>query len=104
MQASTSLKKYVTSGPHLWVAALLHQKGPLTTKAIWEEYEKDKTVEEGLIKSKTKLKNEILRLMHLQNKLIRAPTPDVPDYKRAGWKVNRTKAFKHVDPEILAKM
>ena len=42
--------------------------------------------------------------MHLQNKLIRAPTPDVPDYKRSGWKVNRTKAFKHVDPEILAKM
>jgi hypothetical protein len=64
--------KYVRAGPHFWVAKLLHQRGPLSSKKIWEEYLKDPTVEKGLLKSKTYLKERILTQMEVQGKVIKA--------------------------------
>ena len=61
--------KYVREGPHLWVAKLLHQRGPLSSKKIWEEFIKDASVEKDLIKSKTFLKERILDQMYTQGKL-----------------------------------
>lgn len=34
-------KRYVTEGPHLWVARLLYSRGCLSSKKIWEEFLKD---------------------------------------------------------------
>jgi hypothetical protein len=51
-----AFSKYVKGGPHLWVSKLLHQRGPLSTKKIWDEYVKDAAVDKDLIKSKNFLK------------------------------------------------
>ena len=53
-------RKYVTGGPHLWVATLLHEKGTMSTNRIWEEYKRDTATPDDLIKSKSFLKNKIL--------------------------------------------
>ena len=59
----TSQKGVVRQGAHLWVAKLLHQRGPLTANKIWEEFIKDPSVEKDLIKSKHFLKERILYQM-----------------------------------------
>lgn len=53
-------QKYVREGPSLWVSKLLHQRGPLSSKKIWEEFIKDPSVEKELIKSKHFLKERVL--------------------------------------------
>ncbi len=55
-----SQKHFVRDGPHLWVSKLLHERGCLSAKKIWEEYLKDDSVDKDLLKSKTFLKNRIL--------------------------------------------
>ena len=61
-----SSKRYVTEGPHLWISKLLHLRGSISTNKIWEEYQKDNTVEDqSMIKSKTFLKQNILNMMVL---------------------------------------
>jgi hypothetical protein len=49
--------KYVRKGAHLWVSQLLHQRGPLSSGKIWEEFMKDPSVEKETIKSKHFLKD-----------------------------------------------
>lgn len=59
-----SQKRYVREGPHLWVSKLLHLRGSISTNKIWEEYQKDHTLEDkDMIKSKTFLKQRILGFM-----------------------------------------
>jgi hypothetical protein len=53
-------QRYVREGAHLWVSKLLHQRGALSSKKIWEEFIKDPTVEKDVIKSKHFLKERIL--------------------------------------------
>jgi len=53
-------QRYVREGAHLWVSKLLHQRGALSSKKIWEEFIKDQTVEKDVIKSKHFLKERIL--------------------------------------------
>ena len=78
----------MTDGPHLWVAKLLHHRGSLSSKKIWEEYQKDHTLADPeMIRSKTYLKTKILYDMHLLGKLQKAPAQDMKGTKRAGWKV-----------------
>ena len=56
-----SSKQWVVEGPHLWVSKLLHLRGSISTNKIWEEYQKDNTIENNdMIKSKTFLKEKIL--------------------------------------------
>ena len=55
-----SKKQYVTGGPHLWVATLLHEKGSLSSNRIWEEFLRDQTTPNQVIPSKSFLKNKVL--------------------------------------------
>ena len=71
-------QKYVREGPHLWVSKLLHQRGALSTKKIWEEYVKDPTAEKDIIKSKNHLKERIITMMIVQGKLVKAKAIDMP--------------------------
>jgi hypothetical protein len=75
----------VTGGPSLWVSKLLHQKGCISTSKIWEEYQKDLTVDRKLIKSKNYLKERILHQMELQGKIEKSRAIDVPQFKVSGW-------------------
>lgn len=97
-------KSIVTSGPHLWVSKLLHQRGPLSSNKIWEEFVKDSSVEKDLIASKSFLKERILKQMLAQGKVIKAKAIDMPTFNRGGWQVVPHKAFKSVAPDILADM
>ena len=100
-----STKKYVTSGPHLWVAKLLHLRGCISSTKIWEEYQKDNELEDTtMIRSKTFLKREVLHNMLMMNKIEKGPAQDIQGNKRAGWMLVPHKAFKNVDPVILAQM
>jgi len=58
-------ERFVRQGAQLWVSKLLHQRGPLSSKKIWEEFVKDSTVEKELIKSKNFLKERILHQMEM---------------------------------------
>jgi hypothetical protein len=80
-----SKEKYVRLGPQLWVSKLLHQRGPLSSKKIWEEFIKDPSVEKDLIKSKNFLKDRILYPMAIQGKIVRGKAIDLPLFNRAGW-------------------
>ena len=53
-------QNFVRDGPALWVSKLLHQRGPLSSNKIWEEFVKDPSVEKKLIKSKSFLKERVL--------------------------------------------
>jgi hypothetical protein len=64
--------KYVAHGPHLWVSKLLYNKGTISSKRIWEEFQKDQTVDKELINSKSFLKNRILEQMLRQGKIVKA--------------------------------
>ena len=97
-------KQYVTGGPHLWVSTLLHEKGTMSTNRIWDEYNRDNSTPDGMIKSKSFLKNKILYQMLQQGKIQKGRAKDMPQFKRAGWKVNPSKAFKHTEPSILMKL
>jgi hypothetical protein len=55
----------VRDGAHLWVSKLLHQRGPLSTNKIWEEFIKDQSVEKNIIKSKSFLKERIIHQMEM---------------------------------------
>lgn len=97
-------EKYVREGPHLWVSKLLHQRGPLSSKKIWEEFIKDPSVEKDLIKSKNFLKDRILYQMATQGKLVKGKAIDLPMFNRAGWQIVPTRAFKNVAPDVLANL
>ena len=100
-----SSKKMVTDGPHLWVSQLLHLRGSISSHKIWDEYVKDTTLENrDMIRSKSHLKTKILPLMHTQGKIMKAPAQDLRANKKHGWAVVPNKAFKKVDPVILAQM
>lgn len=64
-------QRYVRDGAHLWVSRLLHQRGSLSSKKIWEEFLKDPSVEKDVIKSKHHLKERILHQMFMQGKLVK---------------------------------
>lgn len=97
-------QKYVREGPHLWVSKLLFQRGPLSSKKIWEEFIKDPSVEKELIKSKNFLKERVLLQMQIQGKLVKGKAIDLPQFNRAGWEIVPHKAFKNVAPDVLANM
>ena len=68
-----STKRWVVDGPHLWVSQLLHLRGQISTNKIWEEYQKDNTLEDhSIIKSKAYLKQKILHDMRIQCKIVKA--------------------------------
>ena len=50
---TSSKKKYVTSGAHLWVSLTLYKRGILTSNRLWDEYTRDKQVYPTLFKSKS---------------------------------------------------
>ena len=50
---TSSKKKYVTSGAHLWVSLTLYKRGTLTSNRLWDEYTRDKQVYPTLFKSKS---------------------------------------------------
>jgi hypothetical protein len=97
-------QRYVRDGPHLWVSRLLHQRGSLSSKKIWEEFLKDPSVEKDVIKSKHHLKERVLHQMYMQGKLVKGKAIDMPQYSRAGWQLVPHKAFKNVAPDILANI
>ena len=99
-----SKRKYVTGGPQLWVSSLLHEKGSLSTNRIWEEFLRDQSTPNTLIPSKSFLKTRILFRMEQQNKIARDRALDMPEYKRAGWKLFPQKAFKNVAPAFLMQL
>ena len=87
----------------MWISKLLYLRGSISTNKIWEEYQKDKTIEDpDMIRSKTFLKTNILDLMVYQGKIQKGPATDQLSGKRNGWEVVPHKAFKSVDPIILA--
>ena len=94
----------MTQGPHLWVSKLLHQRGPLSSTKIWEEFLKDETADKNLIASKSFLKERILHQMLSQGKVVKAKAIDNPIFNRNGWQLVPHKAFKNVAPDILANM
>mgnify|MGYP006094897449 CR=1 FL=1 len=63
-------RSYVQGGPHLWISQMLYKKGNMSTNALWDEYQRDRTPKldsEGntstqldMIPSKTFLKERIL--------------------------------------------
>ena len=97
-------KKYVMGGPQLWVSTLLHEKGALSTNRIYEEFLRDKETPNRMIPSKTFLKNRILHQMLSEGKIKKDRALDMPEYKRGGWTVIPTKAFKNTAPEIIMKL
>ena len=54
--------------------------------------------------SKSFMKNKILYQMEAQGKIVRDKAIDMPEYKKAGWKVLPAKAFKNVAPSVIMKM
>ena len=64
-------KHYVRDGPALYISRLLHQRGALSSKKIWDEYIKDPTAEKDLFPSKSYMKERILRTMKEQGKLVK---------------------------------
>ena len=99
-----SKKKYVMGGPHLWVSTLLHEKGAMSTNRIYEEFLRDKETSNRMIPSKTFLKDRILHQMLQEGKIKKDRALDMPEYKRGGWSVNPTRAFKNTAPEIIMKL
>lgn len=57
-----------------------------------------------MIPSLSFLKRRILYMMWKQGKIIKAPAQDIIDKPKAGWDVVPNRAFKKVDPVILAQM
>ena len=102
--ATMSAKKYVTGGHQLWVSSLLHEKGAVSTNRIWEEFLRDQGTPRALIPSKSFLKHRVLSLMEQQGKISKERALDMPQFKRAGWKVHPTKAFKAVAPAIIMQL
>ncbi len=78
-------KDYVREGPHLWVSKLLYQRGPISSKKIWEEFIKDPSVSKELIKSKSFLKERVLHQMEIQGKIVKGKAIDMPQFNRSGW-------------------
>ena len=93
-------KIYVRGGPHLWVSWLLYSRGVLTSGRIWEEFQRDKTIDQEMIVSKSFLKRHILAQMQALGKIIPDRAPEKPEYKSSGWKLVPHKAFKNVAPDI----
>ena len=74
IEVSVSSRRYVTSGPQLWVSQLLHQKGTITTNKIWQEYRLDNTIEDReMIRSKNWLKEKVLHNMVICGKIKKGP-------------------------------
>ena len=68
-----STKRWVVDGPHLWVSQLLHLRGQISSNKIWEEYQKDNSLENpDMIRSKTFLKQKVLHDMKIQGKIEKA--------------------------------
>lgn len=85
--AEEVMRRYVRGGPHLWVSQMLYQRGNLSTNALWDEYQRDRSSKldsEGnsskleLIPSKTFLKTRILKQMESQGKISKTRAFDIP--------------------------
>ena len=76
----------------------------MSSNRIWEEFLRDQTTPKTLIPSKSFLKARILHQMEAQGKIKRDRAADMPKFKRAGWKVNPTKAFRNTEPSIVMKL
>jgi len=95
---------YVTDGPQLYVSSLLNKKGPLTSKQMWLEYQRDQQAKErDMLPSISYLKKKIIASMLDQGKLERAGYSRVKE-KFFGYKLVPQKAFKNVHPEIVANL
>ena len=57
-----------------------------------------------MIQSKTYLKRKILRDMELKGKIVKAPALDMQGTARAGWQLVPNRAFKNIDPVVLAQL
>ena len=101
-----STKKWVNDGPQLYVAKLIHYRGSISTHKIWDEYLKDRTVEDrSMIPSKRFLKEKVLNNMLLIGKLKKGEAIDFTrKNSKHGWELVPHKAFKNVDPVVLAQM
>ena len=76
----------------------------MSSNRIWEEFLRDQTTPNSLIPNKSFLKERILHQMEAQGKIKRDRALDMPKFKRAGWKLNATKAFKNTAPSIVMKL
>ena len=93
-------KVWITTGPSLWVAMLLQNKGIMSSNRIWEEYQRDTKEKVGELQTKNYLKNNILPAMLRMGKIAKARAPDIPQYKYSGWKVE-LKSFKNVPLSVI---
>jgi len=95
---------YVTDGPHLYISSLLNKKGPLTSKQMWQEYQRDQQAKErDMLPSLNYLKKKIIAGMLDQGKLERAGYSRVKE-KFFGYKIVPSVAFKNVHPDIVANL
>ena len=104
--AQSQARKYVVDGPHLWISQLLWKRGSISSNKIWEEYQKDTSIDNReMIKSKTHLKQKLLKEMERQKKIRKGPALDFTrSNSKAGWELNGKKAFRNVHPEIFVQL
>lgn len=94
-------KKFVETGPQLFVSVLLNKKGPLNSKEIWHEYQKDiKMKEQFEIRSLTYLKQNIIAEMKRNGKIKAGGFSKIKN-RFVGFILEPEKAFKNVHPGIL---
>ena len=110
VQAATSelmdlgVKRIVRSGPQLYVSRLIYKSGQVSTAKIWDEIQRDTSIDREMFSSKTFLKNRVLHVMEKQGKIKKARAIDMPKYKHGGWKLNESRAFRNVSPDILSQL
>lgn len=93
---------YVTGGPMLYVSKLLNKNGTMSSQQMWNEYSKDKAaIADDVLQSHTYLRTKIIKNMILQGKLERQFFSSVKK-RFLGYKLVPHKAFRNVDPAILA--
>jgi len=97
-------KFLIKSGPHLYVSQILLSKGPLTGTEIWNEYIKDPSaVDQNLLKSKTFLRQRVLKSMKAQGKIQKAGYSPVA-HKYLGYSLIPEKAFRRTDSQVLLNL
>lgn len=94
-------KKFVETGPQLFVSVLLNKKGPLNAKEIWHEYQKDLKMKEQFdIRSVTYLKQNIIAEMKRNGKIKPGGFSKIKN-RFVGFVLDPEKAFQNVHPGIL---
>ena len=65
---------------------MLHLRGSISTKKLWDEFKKDNELEDReMIKSRNHMKERILHTMQKQGKIVKAPAQDIVGFKSSGW-------------------